>query len=183
MAKAFLVRWGTQNDFDAIKLQIREIGFTIDNERLWVGGNDENLHIPNENFVKNMILTEVPKYKPLTGTSVELLTTHSPGALAFNKDGKHLVYKTPTGQNLTLVDTSMMPSNTATSVKVALENIDTADNNSVTINGYDRQIEMVFLNGVLCTIHPDDTRRYEVNRTDKTLKVYGCSENDIISYF
>lgn len=183
MAKAFLVRWGTQNDFDAIKLQIREIGFTIDNEKMYIGGNDENLHIPNEAYVNGLISAAIPTYKPITGTSIQLLTIHPPGAIAYDSDEKRLIYKTGAGVAINIANTSDIPSQTSFSVKVDLANIDAGDNNSVTLTGYDRPIELIFLNGILCTTHSDDVRKYTVDRTAKTLKINGCSENDIISYF
>ncbi len=183
MAKAFLIRWGTQNDFDSIKLQVRELGFTIDNERLYIGGNDDNIHIPNEMFMKTYVASEVPKYKPLTGSTAELISAHLPGALAYDIDDKRIIYKTPSGVKINMASTSDLPLQTPFSVKVLLDNIDSVDGNSVTISGYNRPIEMIFLNGSLCTTNQEDTRRYEVDRTAQTLKVYGCSENDIIAYF
>ena len=183
MAKAFLLRWGTQNDFDEIKLHVRELGFTIDNERLWLGGNDENIHIPNEQFLKSYVAGEVPKYQPVTGTTTELQTLQAPGALGYNTEENRLSYKTKAGQKIDIVSTSDLPLKSPISVVVAIENIDTNDDNSVLITGYNRPIELIFLNGKLCTKESTDSNRYEVDDTANTLKVYGCSENDIISYF
>ena len=183
MAKAFLIRWGTQNDFDSVKLQVRELGFTIDNERLWIGGNDENIHIPNEQFLKSYVAGEVPKYQPVTGTTAELATLQAPGAIAYNSEESRLSYKTKSGQKINLASTVDLPSRSPISVKVALENIDANDNNSVTITGYNRPIELIFVNGRLCTKEPTDPNTYSVDKASQTLKVYGCAENDIISYF
>ncbi len=183
MAKAFLVRWGTQNDFDSIKLQIREIGFTIDNEKMYIGGNDANIHIPNESFIGTMISEAVPKYKPMVGTGLELVTTHLPGAIAFNSETSILIYKTAGGSSISLARSIDLPAKTVYSVKVAAENIDAGDNNSVLLTNYERPIELIFLNGVLCTPEDYDAHKYTVNIELKTLKINGCVADDTISYF
>jgi len=183
MAKAFLLRWGTQNDFDSIKLAVRELGFAVDVERLYIGGNDENIHIPNEAFLKEYVASEVPKYKPIAGTTQELLSLQTPGALAYNTDENRMTYMSPIGSIYKFVTLSDMPLSAPFSVKVLSENIEESDNNSVTIQGYNRPIEMIYLNGRLCTTHSDDPNRYEVDRDAQTLKIYNCAENDIIAYF
>jgi hypothetical protein len=183
MAKAFLIRWGTQNDFDSIKLQLRELGFSVDNERLYIGGNDENIHIPNESYLRAYVDSAASRYKPVYGPAADLIAAQENGMIAYSTDEKRISYKTPTGVKINIASTADLPLQTPFSVKVLAENIETADNNSVTLAGYNRPIEMIFLNGVLCTTNEDDTNRYEVDRLAQTLKVYGCSENDIIAYF
>jgi hypothetical protein len=183
MAKAFLLRWGTQNDFDAIKLQVRELGFTIDNERLYVGGEDENIHIPKESFIREMISGEIPKYAVPYGNSLALESAQVLSGFGYNTVTSKLSYRRPVGTPINLVTDKDIPSQASTSVSVTLENIDTGDSNSVTLTGYNRPIEMIFKNGLLCTPNTDDQNRYVVNRELNTLKVYNCTENDIIAYF
>jgi len=184
MAKAFLLRWGTQNDFDSIKLQVRELGFVVDTERLYVGGEDENIHIPNEIFIKNMILNYIPKYAIPYGNTLSLETSQVLSGLGYNTVTEKLSYKTPnSGSLINIVVDKDMPSNVSSTFKVLAENINTGDNNSVTLTGYNRPIEMIFKNGILCTTNADDQNRYIVDRNTNILKVYNCLENDIIAYF
>jgi hypothetical protein len=183
MAKAFLIRWGTQNDFDSIKLQLREFGFAVDTERVFIGGEDENLHIPNESYVRDMILNEVPKYSIPNGTAIEVSDKQVLSGLGYVYTSDTLTYKTPLGNIEEIVFKKNTPLKTSVTVKVLDENIDANDNNSVTITGYNRPIEMIFLNGRLCTTHEDDPHRYIIDQDNSTLKIYGCVANDLISYF
>lgn len=183
MAKAFLVRWGTQNDFDSIKLQIRELGFTIDNERLYVGGNDKNIHIPSEEYVSSMISEKLEEETLLSGTTIELQTKQLPGILAFDKDKRKISYNTPDGGGiLYLANEASLPLRKPVSVSVATENIDADDSNSVSIAGFTRPVEIIFRNGQLCTDLPSDTNRYSIDRASNILKVYNCADGDVISY-
>ncbi len=183
MAKAFLIRWGSQNDFEAIKLQTRELGYAIDTIRLYIGSEDGNIHIPNESFIMSKIAEEVPKYKVAAGTTVELNTVQLNGAFGFNTDIEKITYKTSSGGIKTMAYSSDLPTKTGYTVVVAVENIDAGDNNSVTLTDYERPIELIFLNGKLCTTHANDSNKYLIDSELKTLKIDGCEENDLITYF
>ena len=183
MAKAFLIRWGYQNDFDSIKLQTREIGFTVDTAKVYVGSDDSNIHIPNEAYVKSMIDSGVLTYKPVTGTTLELQAAQIVGALAFNNDDKKIQYKMASGTIIKLANATDLPSGEATSVTVALANIDAGNFNSVTLSSYTRPIKLVFLNGSLCTNNPDDPHRYTIDSVNSTITIKECAEGDIIAYF
>jgi hypothetical protein len=183
MAKAFLIRWGTQNDFDAIKLLLRELGFAVDSEKLYIGGEDENIHIPKESYVRDLILGYLPKYAIPYGDSLALDSSQVLSGLGYNTVTEKLSYRRPVGSPVNIVIDKDMPAQTSTTFKVLLENIDTGDSNSVTLTGYNRPIEMIFRNGILCTTHADDEHRYVVDRDLDTLKIYNCLENDIIAYF
>ena len=183
MAKAFLIRWGYDQDFKDIKLQSREPGFAVDAEKLYIGTGDKNIHIPNEDFIKIMIDDGVLKYTPKTGTTLVLNTEQENGTIAYNTDNKRFQYKTSTGTIVQAASTNDIPSQTPTSVTVAASNIDIADFNSVTLSGMTRPLKMVFLNGALCSLSIDDTHKLTVNALNGTIKVRECVEGDIISYF
>ena len=183
MAKAFLLRWGYQNDFDSIKLQTRELGFAVDTEKIYIGTDDSNVHLPNEGFVSTMITTGVALYKPTSGTTLELATTHLAGTIGYDTDEKRLKFKSLTGTIISLAKTTEIPVGDATSVVVAIENIDAGDNNSVLLTGYVRPVRLVFLNGILCTNNVADPHQYIVSEVNSTIKIKECAVNDIIAYF
>lgn len=183
MAKAFLIRWGYQNDFDSIKLQTRELGFAVDAEKLYIGSDDSNIHIPNEAYVERMIDSGVLAYKPVTGTTLELQSAQPVGSLSFNSDDKKIQYKMASGTIIKLANVIDLPSGEATSVTVSLENIDVGNFNSVTLSSYTRPIKLVFLNGSLCTNNPDDPHRYVIDPVNSTITIKECAEGDIIAYF
>ncbi len=183
MAKAFLLRWGYQNDFDSIKLQTRELGFSIDSEKLYIGTDDANIHIPNEAFTKALAISEVLKYKPTIGTTLELLTTQVASSLAFNSEEKRIQYKNSSGAVIKIVNMTDLPSGDAVSVVVASENIDAGDNNSVTLSDYTRPIRMIFLNGILCTNNANDAHMYTLDNINSTITIKECVAGDIIAYF
>ncbi len=183
MAKAFLIRWGSQSDFDSIKLQTRELGYAIDTIRLFIGSEDANIHIPNEEYMRATILSEVPKYKITRGTDLELTTSQLPGALGYSIDNSKLSYKTTTGTVKPLAFSADIPAKTGLTVTVEASNIEILDNNSVTLTNYDRPIELIYLNGKLCTTSANDINRYMVDSGLKTLKINGCAEGDLITYF
>jgi len=183
MAKAFLIRWGYDQDFKDIKLQTREPGFAVDSEKLYIGAGDKNIHIPNEDFIKAMIDDGILTYTPITGSTGALSTEQKNGRIAYNTDTKKLQYKTSAGviiQNATTVD---IPTYTPTSVVVSDDNIDANDSNSVTLTGVNRPLKMVFLNGSLCTLNASDLHRLSVDSVSGTIKIKECSNGDIIAYF
>jgi len=183
MAKAFLLRFGSEEDFKSIKLQLREPGFAIDSEKLFIGGTSRNLHIPNEEYVSKMINEHIDKRGILSGTSTDLAVSQPLLSFAYDTTLKRIVFKGGDGQRHIIVENKDIPRRTGVSIKIAAENIETEDNNSVIIQGYNSPIEMIFKNGILCTVHPDDPNRYEVDRENNLLKIYNCAENDIITYF
>lgn len=183
MAKAFLIRWGYDQDFKDIKLQTREPGFAIDTEKFLIGTGDKNIHIPNEDFVKAMITDGVLKYTPITGTTAELASNQLPKTVAYNTDTRKMQYKTVSGTIVANATTTDIPTNTPTSVTVAQENIDSSDANSVSLSGMTRPLRMVYLNGLLCTLNPDDPHRLTVDNTTGTIKINECVAGDIIAYF
>ena len=183
MAKGFLVRWGSEADFRAVKLALREIGFAVDTEKMFIGGAEDYYHIPNEIFVRNMITDGVAKYKPVAGETAELVAAHKKGAFAFNTTLQRILYKKEDESVLKVVTDQDMPIKTASTVVVAAANIDANDNNSVSISGYNRPIELIFLNGVLCTTNASDPHQYVVDPATHILKIKECAENDIIAYF
>ena len=183
MAKAYLIRKGYQEEFDRIDLFARELGFTLDTNRLLIGDGEQNLHIPNEQFVANMILTGVAGYKPATGTTTELDSQHQNETIAYDTDTQRLIYKNSTGAKSILARTSELPLADPTAIIVAAENIDVGDQNSVSLTAFTRPSRMIFLNGVLCTKNANDPHNYFYDSATTTMKITECVAGDIISYF
>ncbi len=183
MAKAFLIRWGYEQDFSNIKLQAREPGFAVDTEKVFIGTGDKNIHIPNEDFVSAMIADGVLKYKPLVGSTAELSVNQGNGTIAFNSETGRLQYKTLSGGIVSQVLKTEIPSPSPISVTVTAANIDIADNNSVTLSGMTKPLKMVFLNGILCSLSQNDTHRMTVDPIAGTIKINECAEGDIITYY
>ena len=55
MARIFLLRVGTELDFDTVNLQVRELGFASDSEKLYLGTSAGNINIPTEDIVKDIV--------------------------------------------------------------------------------------------------------------------------------
>lgn len=55
MARIFLLRVGTELDFKSINLQVRELGFASDSEKLYLGTTKGNVNIPTEDIVKDIV--------------------------------------------------------------------------------------------------------------------------------
>ena len=183
MAKAFLIRWGFEQDFGDIKLQAREPGFAVDSEKLYIGTGDKNVHFPNEDFVSAMISDGVIKYKPMSGTTLELATNQISKTIAYNTDTKRLQYKTASGTIVQNAAAREIPTALPTSVVVQSANIDIHDGNSVTLAGITRPLKMVFLNGRLCSLETSDIHELTVDAASGTIKVKECVAGDIIAYF
>lgn len=183
MAKAFLIRWGYDQDFKDVKLQTREPGFAIDSEKFYIGTGDKNIHIPSEDFIGSMIIDGVIKYAPVSGTALELNTLQKNKTLAYNTDTKRLQYKTNSGTIVQNASLKEVPTALPTSFVVQASNIDIMDSNSVTLAGITRPLKMVFLNGALCTLEATDPHRLSANTTEGTIKINGCADGDIIAYF
>ena len=181
MAKAFLLRYGTENDFKSIKLQTRELGVAIDSEKLYLGLEDRNVHVPHEDLVAELISRSLSNYTHPTGTTAELTATQKTGTIAFDTELKRLRYKSQEGA-ISLVTPIDLPAKDPVSFVVESANIDTDDNNSVSLTGFTRPTRTVFLNGNLCTTQPTDAHRYSFDAETKVLKIYGCQEDDIIAY-
>ena len=183
MAKAYLIRKGYQEEFDRINLYARELGFALDTSRLLIGDGEENIHIPNEQFVASMITAKVLAYKPKSGTTVELDSAHVPGTFAYDTEMKRVIYKSASGAKSILARTSELPMSDATAITVATVNIDIAAQNGVLLTSFNRPLRMIFLNGKLCTNLASDPHQYIFNETEKTVLITECVAGDIISYF
>lgn len=55
MARIFLLRVGTELDFESVNLQVRELGFASDSEKLYLGTSIGNVNIPTEDAVKDIL--------------------------------------------------------------------------------------------------------------------------------
>ncbi len=183
MAKAYLIRKGYQEEFDRINLFARELGYSLDTNKLFIGDGEDNVHIPNEQFVANMVLVGVAKYGPVSGTTTELDSKHGNGTFAYDTDTQRVLYKSSAGAVSILARTSELPLGDATTIKLAVENIDAGDSNRVTLTDFNRPYRMLMLNGVMCTSHATDPHQYVYDATAKTVTIKECADGDIISYF
>jgi hypothetical protein len=183
MAKEFKLRWGYEQDFETIKLAPRELGCAVDTNKFFLGTSMGNMHIPNETFVAKMIVDALDAKTVPSGTATDLSSEKYREKIAFNTTTNRLQYKDANDKTYKLLTPLDVMSSKPVSVQVSIDNIDTADGNSVSINNFNRPIVMVFLNGVLCTEHQADPHRIVIDTDNRALKVYGCSENDIISYY
>jgi len=183
MAKAFLIRFGTENDFKAIKLQTRELGMALDTERLYLGGEDKNIHIPSEDFIKTSIKDAVNNRKILEGNTVDLQNSQIPGSIAFNTELNRPQYLTQSGKKTLIAVTSDLGKKEASTIVVQDGDVDTDDSNSVSLGDFIRPQIMVFLNGVLVTNNSGDPHQYSYDAENKILKIKECSSGDIIAFF
>jgi len=62
MARIFLLRVGTELDFKSVNLQVRELGFSSDSEKLYLGTTKGNVNIPTEDIVRDIIAGELENF-------------------------------------------------------------------------------------------------------------------------
>ena len=55
------MRGGSRLDFKSIRLQVKELGFQVEDDFLYLGTRRGNVHIPDVDYVRGMIQTEAPK--------------------------------------------------------------------------------------------------------------------------
>ena len=183
MAKAFLVRFGTEDDFKAIKLQTREIGMALDTEKLYLGGEDRNIHIVSEEYAQTMIKKAVKGRKTAEGTTSELQNIQTPGSFAFNNELNRPQYLTESGKKISISVTSDLGKKDASTVVVQDGDIDTDDSNSVSLGDFIRPQKIIFLNGLLVTNNSSDPHQYTYDEANKILKIKECAAGDIIAFF
>ncbi len=59
MARIFLLRVGTELDFETVNLQVRELGFSSDAEKLYLGTTKGNIHIPTSEQTIELIEEQI----------------------------------------------------------------------------------------------------------------------------
>jgi len=181
MAKAFLMRTQSQELFNSTRLEFREPGFTKDTERFYMGGLSKNLHIPNEDYVTKMIGEHLASHGPKMGTTAQLSEHHVDGTFAYNTETGSL--------SLMLGETPVpiafkhdTPSRAQVDVVVEAAHISSEDG-SVLITDFRKGVFMIFVDGILCTTLTNSAKRYAFDNETKRLKVFGCVEGSVISYF
>jgi len=181
MSKAFLLKTQTDAIFKDKRLEFREPGFSKDLEKLYIGGLTDNIHIPNELFVRNMIKNSLSTHGPKFGTSATLEEGHIDGTFAFNTDTNKLLLKI-NGNPVAIPTRGELAASEQTTVTVESENIDDTDGH-VRLENFNRATKMIYVDGILCIKGANGSKRYEFDPSTKLLKVYGCSDGSIISYF
>ena len=181
MSKAFLLKTEADAVFRDKKLEFREPGFSKDLEKLYVGGLTENIHIPNESFVDKMIKSKLSTHGPKFGTSAALEEGHIDGTFAFNTDTSKLLLKI-NGNPIAIPTRGELAASEQATVTVTSENIDDTDGH-VRLENFNRPVKMIFVDSLLCIKGANGEKRYEFDPATKLLKVYGCSDGSIISYF
>ena len=183
-AKELLIRWAYSEDLQSFKPAVREFVFTVDDSRLFIGTETGPKEIAYVERVLSMIDQAIAEATIKSGTTIELQGTLKKGQLAFDKTKKRLVYRNPdTNVVQQYTTTSDLPLKTPVNIVVQQDNIDTNDNNSVTIVNFNRPFAMVFVNGTLATESSASRYRISVDFDNETLKVYGLSAGDVVSYF
>jgi hypothetical protein len=184
IAKTLLIRWAYSQDLKTYKPATREFVYTIDDNRTYIGTSEGPKQLAYTDDIDIKINAALDAYKFKTGTDSSLETHLLPGQAAFNLDKQRIQFLNPmTNTRQTYVTTQDLPTKEAFTVVVQEDNIDTDDNNSVTISGFKRPIIMVFVNGRLCTNNENDPHKYEYDEFSKTLKIYNMSSGDLIAYF
>jgi len=184
IAKTLLIRWAYSQDLKTYKPATREFVYTVDDNRVYIGTSEGPKQLAYTDDIELKINKALLEYKFLVGTEQQLASTLLPSQAAFNLDIQRIQFLNPmTNTRQTYVTTQDLPMKEAFTVVVQDDNIDTDDNNSVTISGFKRPIIMVFVNGRLCTNNSNDPHPYKYDEAAKTLKIYNMSSGDLIAYF
>jgi len=180
MAKAFLMRTQTQAVFDTERLEFREPGFTKDTERLYMGGLTENLHIPNEEYVSGMITERLASHGPKMLTTAQLEEQHADGTLAYNTETGSLLLRLGVN-SVPIAMKRDVPARTQ--VEIVVEAININPDGSVLLTEFSRGVLMIFVDGILCSTASSAAKRYTYDAQTRQLRVIGCTEGSVISYF
>ena len=182
MAKAFLMRTDKDAKFQTIKLEFREPGFSNDLEKLYIGGAEGNIHIPNEDYVTRMIEQSLSADSLLHQSTSDLQVNQTAHTIAFNTDLNKLVYKVSTDASIAIPSSAEVPMGEQNTVTISSANIDSNDG-SVIFADFNRTLKMIFIDGILCTNNSASEKRYTFDSATNTLKVFGASDGSIVSYF
>jgi hypothetical protein len=186
IAKELLIRWAeTESTLEQYKPAVREFVYAVDTGNVFMGTNAGARKLAYWVDVKKYVSDEVQEYKPKAGTSSWILTNLKPGQIGYNKDIKRLQFlDEATNIKQTYATTSDLILKDPMSIKISDDNIDSDDDNSVTLSDFKRPMRLLFVNGTLVTdVESDDIPYYEYNKDSYTLKIYHMSDGDIISYF
>lgn len=181
MAKAFLMRTDKDAVFQQVRLELREPGFSKDLEKFYIGGLVENIHIPNESYVQNMIDTTLSTYGPTKGDTATLADKQQDGTFGFNTETNRLSLKVGSG-SLLFPTVSELGAKEQIAVVVSDDNIDSSDGH-VLLSSFTRPVKMIFVDGILCIKGGSADKRYEYDPDTKDMKVFGCVDGSTISYF
>lgn len=180
MAKALLVRHGKDEEFQIKRLELREIGFSTDLEKLYIGGLDKNLYIPDEDAVKKLISDSIANTTIRSSTSASLAETFPSNSMAINSETGKLLVKIGGEEKRVIMASDTIGRNQINHV-VLSEHID-ADG-SVSLASFTRPILMIFIDGILCLSSSTAEKRFTYDEATQLLKVYGASQGSVISYY
>ena len=185
IAKQLLIRWAeTEATLEQYRPAVREFVYAMDTGNVFMGTQEGPKKIAYWTDVQKYVQTQVQEYKPKTGNNDFLTTNLLGGQIGFNTDIKRLQYLDAlTNVRQTYVTTADMPLKDAITVKVTSDNIDSNDNNSVTITNFKRPIRMIFVNGLLVSNNTADSKYYKYDASTNTLKIYNMEDGDLIAYF
>lgn len=181
MAQALLLRTEADEIFQSKRLEFREPGFSRDLEKFYMGGLTENIHIPSEKFVGDMIKAALAENGPKFATTAILEETHVAGTFAFNTDTNRLLLKVGDAP-VAIALKAEIPGTDQIAIKVAAANIDISDG-SVLLENFNRPVRMIFVDGILCSSEGTATKRYTYDSVAKKAFVFGCIDGSVISYF
>jgi len=183
-AKELLLRYGYEDDFERINLKVRELGFAVDTDKLYIGTSQGNAHIPNFIEVTNKIKEMIKNRRIKFGDEAYINSNLLPAQMGFNTTKHRIEVIDPTTNiRQTYITKADHLLNVPKTIKLSDDDIDHDDNDSITLTDFTRPIIMVFLNGALVTDHSDDPHTYSYDTDKKELKVTGCSDGDLLSFY
>jgi len=75
-----------------------------------------------------------------------------------------------------------IPSRTQVEITIEAIHIDAGDG-SVLLTEFDRGVFMIFIDGILCSTSSTAAKRYIYDAQTRQVRVIGCVEGSILSYF
>jgi len=184
MAKTLLIRYGYKEDFERIRLHVREFGFVMDTDEVLIGTSDGNKILPNQKKVQSLIKEALSSYKMKQGDRDFILNNILPGETMFNSTKQRINFLNPVNNKIqTYVTTEDLIRKEPATIKITDDDIDHDDDDSVTLTDFNRPIVMVYYNGVLVTNHEDDNHCYTYKPEDQTIKIKNCSEGDLLTFY
>jgi len=185
IAKQLLIRWAeNETTLDQYRPAVREFVYAVDTGNVFMGTQEGARKLSYWTDVTKYVQDQVTEYKPKSDTDDGLATNLQPGQIGFNTDIKRLQFLDPdTNVRQTYLASTDAILRDCAAIKVTSDNIDSDDNDSVTLSDFKRPYRLVAVNGTLINRVKADTPYYVYDDNAKTLKIYHMSDGDIISYF
>ena len=182
IAKQLLIRWAYNNDLKTVKPATRELIYTIDTNRVFIGTPEGPKELAYASEIGSNTKALIKEYKIKMGSTSEFAASLLPLQLGFNTDLHRIQMINPlTNVTKNLSYTTDLPLKEQTVIKVAASHI--ASDKTITLTDFVRPSIMVYVNGMLAIPEDGAAHKYEYNSDNKELKLYNISEGDLVSYF